>query len=203
MADKALRPYVSDSVALLRDFLQQEKRVVVEGTQGFGLSLLHSPHYPYVTTRDTSGAGALSEAGLSPLDADDVTMVIRSFPIRVAGESGPFDAEELDWETIGREAGLDEPPREFTSVTKRLRRVARFDPVIVAKAIQVNRPSRLVLNHLDYVDGACASGEISAKARAFVGEIERALRRSVDLVGFGRRPGELVSLEPHRPVAAR
>ena len=72
----------------LRNHLSKGSRVVVEGTQGFGLSLSESGYWPQVTSRCTTAAGALAEAGLSPMDVDDVTMVIRSFPIRVAGDSG-------------------------------------------------------------------------------------------------------------------
>jgi len=189
-----LRPFVGDAVAEARTLAAGGGRVVVEGTQGFGLSLLHSPHYPYVTSRDTSAAAALAEAGLSPLDVDDVTLVLRSFPIRVAGASGPFDAEEIDWETIAREGGLTEPPRELTSVTRRLRRVARFDPGIVRKAIEVNNPSRIVLNHLDHVDARCASGRITDRARDFVERTEAEIGRRIDLLGFGPRPNDLLTL---------
>jgi len=64
--------------------------VIIEGTQGFGLSLLHAADYPYVTSRDTTAAAFVSEAGLSPLDVDDIVLVLRAFPIRVGGNSGPF-----------------------------------------------------------------------------------------------------------------
>ncbi|HWO15799.1 MAG TPA: adenylosuccinate synthetase [Solirubrobacterales bacterium] len=187
-----LHPFVGDSVAFARRLLDRRRRVVVEGTQGFGLSLLHSPHYPYVTSRDTSAAAPVAEAGLSPLDVDEVAMVLRAFPIRVAGSSGPFDAEEIEWETIAQEAGLPKPPQELTSVTRRLRRVARFEPEIVIKAIRANRPSLLVLNHLDHVDGNCAGGTITEKAQRFIAGVENATGHGIDLVGFGPRPGDLV-----------
>ena len=190
---ESLRPFVGDAVATARELLRKGRRIVVEGTQGFGLSLLHSPHYPFVTSRDTGAAAALAEAGLSPLNVDEVAMVLRAFPIRVAGASGPFDAEEVDWETIAREAGLTEAPQELTSVTRRPRRVARFDPGIVRKAIEVNNPSRVVLNHLDHVDAHCASGLISERARDFVTWAETAVGRRFDLLGFGPRPGDLTA----------
>lgn len=41
------------------------KSVLLEGTQGSGLSLYHGP-YPYVTSRDTNVAGCLAEVGISP-----------------------------------------------------------------------------------------------------------------------------------------
>jgi adenylosuccinate synthase len=194
-----LRPYVGDAVRVARDLLERGRRVVVEGTQGFGLSVLHSPHYPYATSRDTSAAAAVAEAGLSPLDVDDVTLVIRSYPIRVAGNSGPFDAEEVDWATVAREAGLAEPPLELTSVTRRVRRVARFDPEIVRGAIEVNRPTRIVMNHLDHVDALCAKGVLTERAASFVSGIARSIGRSIDLCGFGPAPEDLVACAVETP----
>jgi adenylosuccinate synthase len=188
-----LRPFLGDTATRARELLREARRVIVEGTQGFGLSLLHSPHYPFVTSRDTSAAGALSEAGLSPLDVDEVALVLRSFPIRVAGSSGPFDAEEIDWETVAREGGLDQVPEELSSVTRRTRRVARFSPGIVRAAIEVNAPSRIFLNHIDYVDGHCGSGAITDSAQGFIESIEDSIGAKIDMVGFGPRPGDLIS----------
>lgn len=191
--DGALRPFLGDVVARARELLDEGGRVIVEGTQGFGLSLLHSPHYPYVTSRETSAAGALSEAGLSPLDVDEVALVLRTFPIRVAGSSGPFDAEEIDWQTVAREGGLKQAPKELSSVTRRTRRVARFAPGIVRAAIEVNRPSRIFLNHLDYVDARCATGSVTAPARDFIESVEQSIGAKIDMVGIGPRPGDLIS----------
>jgi len=196
VAAPELRPYVGDSVARARRFLDEGKRVIVEGTQGFGLSLLQSPHYPYVTSRDTTAAGAVSEAGLSPLDVDEVVMVLRSFPIRVAGHSGPFDAEEIDWETIAREAELASAPEELTSVTRRTRRVARFESTVVIKALEANRPTRIVLNHLDHVDAACRQGDITPKATEFLTEVAAAIGREIDYVGVGPQPDDLLAVSP-------
>src|SRR5206468_1357773 len=102
-----------------------------------------SPDYPFVTSRDTSAAGATAEAGLSPLDVDQVALVLRSFPIRVAGRSGPLP-NEITWEKLTRESGHRGTLAEFTSVTGRLRRVARFDAEIVRRAIAVNAPTLVV-----------------------------------------------------------
>ena len=81
------------------------KKVLVEGTQGFGLSLYHAQHYPKSTSRDTSAAGFLSEVGLSPLQVTGIVAVFRTFPIRVAGDqAGPLE-NEIDWEILQRESG--------------------------------------------------------------------------------------------------
>ncbi|PXW88879.1 adenylosuccinate synthase [Nitrosomonas sp. Nm84] len=149
--DESLKPFVRPVTPFLRERLNKNERIIVEGTQGFGLSVLHAQDYPFATSRDTTAAGFVAEAGLSPLDVDDIILVIRAFPIRVAGNSGPLP-NEFSWKELTTESGSNSPIIEYTSVTKNMRRVARFDPEIVRQAIMYNRPTRIVLNHLDYID---------------------------------------------------
>jgi adenylosuccinate synthase len=182
-----LQPYIRSTCDLLARYLGEHRRVLLEGTQGFGLSPLHSGNFPYVTSRDTTVAAFLSEAGLSPLEVDQVVLVIRAFPIRVAGNSGPLP-RETTWKDITATAQSKVPLSEFTSVTKKLRRVARFDADVVRKAILVNRPSRIVLNHVDYVDAnAQADGTLSPEALRFIEEVEAQIGRSIDDIGFSPR----------------
>ena len=125
--DVRLSHFTAPVAPFLRSQLLLGRRIVLEGTQGFGLSLLHAPTYPYVTSRDTTAAAFVSEVGLSPMDIDEIVMVLRAFPIRVSGNSGPL-ANEIDWQTITNESGSPIPILEQTSVTRRIRRVGRFDP---------------------------------------------------------------------------
>jgi adenylosuccinate synthase len=191
----ALQVYLKDTGAELRRLLEAGRRVVIEGTQGFGLSLLQGGYWPKATSRDTTAAGFLAEAGLSPFDVDDVTLVIRCHPIRVAGDSGPLTGETT-WEQIGAEAGIAASISERTTVTKRVRRVGRFDPEIVRRAIRANRPSRIVLNHLDYVDPRVRGGNLTAKAAAFVEQVEAGIGRAIDWLGIG--PGRVTDRQAAR-----
>jgi adenylosuccinate synthase len=177
-----LKPYIKNTKSFLNKNLENKKRIIIEGTQGFGLSLLHSAYYPYVTSRDTTASGFLSEVGLSPLDVDDVVLTIRAFPIRVAGNSGPL-RNKINWEIISKEGKHEEPIEERTSVTNRVRKVARFDPLIVREAIEVNRPTRIVLNHLDYVFNSSLNN-FNQIIDNFVSNIEKSLERKVDFLGF-------------------
>ncbi len=191
--ERRLQPFIAPVPQFLRQHLDAGERLILEGTQGFGLSVLHAPDYPYVTSRDTTAAAFVSEAGLSPLDVDEVVLVIRAFPIRVGGNSGPL-TREVDWKTLALESGCREDLVEYTSVTKTIRRVARFDPEIVRQAILVNKPTTIVLNHLDYVDAA--SRELNAltfKSSAFVEDLERSLQCHIGYFGFG--PSSLVARE--------
>src|ERR1700722_7540976 len=49
-----LQPFLKDTTSELRRLLRGEKRVVIEGTQGFGLSVLQGGFWPKATSRDTS-----------------------------------------------------------------------------------------------------------------------------------------------------
>jgi len=182
--DERLQPYIGPTVQTLRQALDDGRRVIIEGTQGFGLSPLHSPHWPNVTSRDTTAAAFIAETGLSPMDVDDVTMVVRTWPIRVAGRSGAL-SDECDWATVTEESGAPEPLCEFTSVTNKMRRVGRFEFHIVGEAIAVNRPTRLVMNHLDHIDWRTKDGSLTNRAWEFIHFVERGLGRHVDWVGTG------------------
>lgn len=183
--DERLKQFVRPVVPYMRELLSRGERIIIEGTQGFGLSLLHSPHYPYATSRDTSAAAFVSEAGLSPLDVDDIVLVIRTFPIRVGGNSGPIPYE-IDWSVVTEESGSCNYLLEFTSVTKTERRVARFDKNVVIKAIESNQPTRIVLNHLDYVDTNITVANISDKLLKYLNMVESTIARKINFIGYGR-----------------
>ena len=174
---------VDDTSQCLRQHIAKGGRVVIEGTQGFGLSLLESGYWPKVTSRSTTAAGALAEAGLSPVDVDDITMVIRSYPIRVAGDSGPL-VDETTWEAIAQRAGRPDDLREYTTVTNQLRRVGHFNADLVRRAMYVNRPTRLVLNHLDHIGKRRALGDKQSDLEKFILRTENDIGMEVDWVGF-------------------
>ena len=166
-----LKPYVVDAKKYLRSKIQEGQKVIIEGTQGFGLSLLHSPHYPYTTSRDTTASAFLAETGLSPFDVEDIIMAIRTFPIRVEGNSGTLE-NEISWDELGQEP-------ELSSVTKKIRRIARFDSEIVKMAIDANRPSKIILNHVDYVS--------SEKQEDFIGKIEYEIGQKINFIGMDNK----------------
>ncbi|MGY3506748.1 adenylosuccinate synthetase [Bradyrhizobium sp. USDA 4471] len=179
-----LRPYIDDTARLMRDALAKTQRIVIEGSQGFGLSVLHGGFYPHATSRDTTASAFVSEAGLSPFDVDEIVLVLRAHPIRVAGTSGPLE-DEMSWKDLAAEAGLAEDYKELTTATRKVRRIGRFEVDVVRRAIAANQPTSIVLNHLDYVDPALTQGMRGALARDFVARVESKIGAPVTLVGFG------------------
>lgn len=112
-------------------------------------------------------------------------MVIRAFPIRVGGESGPL-ANEINWDKVTELSKADTQLEEYTSVTKTLRRVGLFDPEIVKRAIDANKPNVIVLNHADYFDYSMHNkSEISGAQTMCIQYIQHDIQRSINYVGNG------------------
>jgi adenylosuccinate synthase len=186
----SLKPFIRDTAEFMRRALGQNRWIVIEGSQGFGLSLLHGGHYPHATSRDTTAATFVGEAGLSPIDVKDVTLVLRAHPIRVAGNSGPL-LNETTWDVIAKSAGLPDGYNELTTATKKIRRVGQFDAAMVRQAIAINNPTRIVLNHFDYVDPGIREHRFNVDALAFLKRVENDIGREIDYVGTG--PATLVA----------
>ncbi len=87
---------IVDTVQMLNDAYDNRRQILLEGTQGTLLDF-HLSHYPFCTARQTFAASWLAEAGLSPHLRTEIHMVIRTMPIRVAGNSGPMGEKETRW----------------------------------------------------------------------------------------------------------
>jgi len=190
-----LKEYLVCTSEEILNYHINNKKVIIEGTQGMGLSVYHSPYYPFATSRDTTASAFLSEVGVSPLIVSDVIMVIRTFPIRVEGNSGPLP-NEIDWDTIQKESGYPHKIQEFTSVTKTLRRVARFDLGIVKKAVSLNRPTKIALMGVDYFDynnsNAKHYDELNETTKNFIYSLEQELGVAIKFIGTGPKDKEII-----------
>lgn len=171
-----LQGLIADVSEEVNTAVDEGGKVLVEGTQGFGLSLYHAAEYPKATSRDTTAAAFLSEVGLSPLLVADVVVVFRTFPIRVSGEQAGTLKEELTWEVLRQESGCPSPIQEMTSVTKKARRIGRFDWDLAKRAVMMNRPTRIAINGLDYLDyanrGVVSYDLLTDSAKRFLEQVE-------------------------------
>jgi adenylosuccinate synthase len=186
---KELRPYLGSTHFELEKLFREGKTVLLEGTQGTGLSLQHGL-YPHVTSRDTTVSGCLSEAGISPMRVRKIIMVTRTYPIRVGGESGPFESNELDMKEIAARSGKDEEDlvkKEITTTTKKNRRIAEFSWHMFRKACELNSPTDIALTFTDYIStaniGARRYNNLTEETRRFIEEIESCSGVKVSLIG--------------------
>lgn len=193
-----LRPYITDTSRLMFDWIQQGEHILIEGGQGFGLSLYHTKHYPYCTSRDTPASAFIAEAGLSPLDVTNIIQVLRSYEIRVAGNSGPMK-HEITWEEVTQRARSRTPIQEMTSVSKRVRRVGEFDPELVRQANNVNQPNIIVMNFMDYIaeNQPGLDNQIGPNRKKFLDWVAESTGRAVTHVGF--HAGDVRSIQQAMP----
>lgn len=106
--------YSTDTEQMLNGAYDGGARILLEGTQGQGLDLLLGP-WPYTTHKPCSPGQWLVENGLSPKLKTEVVMVARTYPIRVAGNSGPMP-NEMNWYDLAKSLnchleGKGMPPR--------------------------------------------------------------------------------------------
>lgn len=140
---------VENTPRMIADMQDNGENILIEGTQGSGLSLLHS-HYPYCTSIDTNAAGIISEVGIAPARVTDVILVLRTYPIRVAGNSGPMK-NEITWDELSSRMGVNLTP-EKTTVTKKVRRIAEWDDDLFHQSCILNEPTQFALTFADYID---------------------------------------------------
>jgi adenylosuccinate synthase len=184
---RELRPYIRPAAEVLRAAYDAGTPIMVEGTQGTGLSLYHGP-YPSVTSRDTTAAGCLAEAGISPSRVRRIVMVCRTYPIRVAGNSGPM-AREITWQVVADRAGIpveELAAAEKTSTTRRDRRVGEFDWVLFRQAVELNGPTDIALTFTDYIStgnrDARRFEQLTEETVRFIEEVEMVARAPVSLI---------------------
>ncbi|MCR1981394.1 adenylosuccinate synthetase [Cellulosimicrobium cellulans] len=180
--------YVSSTAELINSAFEQGQRVLVEGTQGTGLSLFHG-EYPWVTSRDTTVAGTLAECGIGPRRVRRAVMVVRTYPIRVHGEeSGPIgQGLEIDWAEIERRSGVSNAESaELSSVTKEQRRVAEFDWALLRRSAELNSATDVALTFADYISennrNAYRYEQLTAETLQFVEEVESVSGAAVSLI---------------------
>ncbi len=200
-----LMDMVDDVSLRLNEAVDRGIEVIVEGTQGAGLSLHHSPHHPFTTSRDTTAAAFLSEVGLAPTLVSSVIVVFRTFPIRVAGNSGPLE-NEVTWGEVTRRSRAPVGLTEFTTVTGVERRVAEFDWVQARDAVRLNRPTALAIHGLDYLNfknrGARRWSSLSAESRGFIEQVESRLSVPVRYVFTGPSVVDVIERSGHGESAS-
>lgn len=182
-----LKPYIRESQSILERAFARGERVLLEGTQGTSLSLHHG-HYPSVTSRDTSVAGCLADAGIASTRVRRVIMVCRTYPIRVGGPSGHM-ALEISYEELAKRSkiDIDELKKiEITTTTKRQRRLAEFDWVQLHRSAMLNGPTDIALTFVDYLSKANREAfrfeQLQLETVRFIQEVERVSGVPVSLI---------------------
>jgi len=137
---------IVDSEHEINNILRSGKSVLCEGAQGTMLDVDFGS-YPFVTSSNTTCAGACTGLGIGPNKIGEVYGIFKAYCTRVG--AGPFPTELFDetGKTI-RDLG-----HEYGAVTGRERRCGWIDLVALKYAIMVDGVTQLIMMKSDVLDG--------------------------------------------------
>jgi adenylosuccinate synthase len=140
---------------------EQGKNILAEGAQGSLLDIDFGT-YPYVTSSNTTCAGACTGLGLPPSAIGRVIGIFKAYCTRVG--SGPFVTELLD--EVGEE--IRQKGKEFGSTTGRARRCGWLDIPALKYACMINGTTELFMMKSDVIAGfekvkICTAYKINGK----------------------------------------
>ena len=135
-----------DSEEYLYQAQKGGKSILAEGAQGSLLDIDFGT-YPFVTSSNTTAAGACTGLGVPPNQIGEVFGIFKAYTTRVG--SGPFPTElfDEDGETMGRVGN------EFGATTGRARRCGWLDLVALKYAVRVNGVTQLMMMKGDVLSG--------------------------------------------------
>ncbi len=184
-----LSPYLTDVPYEVNTALDRNETVLIEGTQGFGISLYYG-HYPFVTSKDTCASQMAADNGVGPTRIDDVIVVFKAYPTRV-GE-GPF-ATEMQQEKA-HEKGI----QEFGTVTGRERRIGTWDGKMARYAAMINGCTQAAITGIDHVDPSCfgitSYDALSDEALQFIKRAEADIGAKVTLISTGPELTQIIDI---------
>ena len=158
---EAVKPYISNTTAFLRDAQKAGKSILFEAQLG-ALRDLDYGIYPYTTSSNSVAAYAPVGSGLPTAKLDEVVGVVKAYSSCV-GE-GPFVCEMFGEEGQKlRDAGA-----EYGAKTGRPRRVGPIDLVATRYGVEVQGATNIALTKLDilsYMDKipVCAHYELDGQ----------------------------------------
>ena len=135
-----------DSEAYLFEAMAQGKSILAEGAQGSLLDIDFGT-YPFVTSSNTTAAGACTGLGIAPNKIKEVFGIFKAYTTRVG--SGPFPTELFD--EIG--ATMGRVGNEFGATTGRPRRCGWLDLVALKYAVAINGVTQLMMMKGDVLSG--------------------------------------------------
>ena len=135
-----------DSESVLANAQADHKKILAEGAQGSLLDIDFGT-YPFVTSSNTTAAGACTGLGVAPNKIEDVFGIFKAYTTRVG--SGPFPTELFD-ETGEQIAKVG---NEFGATTGRPRRCGWLDLVALKYTVQVNGVTQLMMMKGDVLSG--------------------------------------------------
>ena len=135
-----------DSESVIADAQAKQKKILAEGAQGSLLDIDFGT-YPFVTSSNTTAAGACTGLGIAPNKIEDTFGIFKAYTTRVG--SGPFPTELFD--EVGER--IAKVGHEFGATTGRPRRCGWLDLVALKYSVQINGVTQLMMMKGDVLSG--------------------------------------------------
>lgn len=135
-----------DSEEYLNNAIKNGKTILAEGAQGSLLDVDFGT-YPFVTSSNTTAAGACTGLGIAPNKIKEVFGIFKAYTTRVG--SGPFPTELFDEDG----AMMSKIGKEVGATTGRPRRCGWLDIVALKYAVQINGVTELIMMKADVLSG--------------------------------------------------
>ncbi|MCI0362519.1 MAG: adenylosuccinate synthase [Phycisphaerales bacterium] len=143
---RRLAGHITDTVYLLHDYLEQDRRILFEGANACLLDIDHGT-YPYVTSSNCSTLGIPAGTGVPGTHIHRVLGIMKAYSTRVG--AGPFPTEQVN--AIGDR--IRERGHEYGTTTGRPRRCGWLDLVAVRYSAMVCGATGLACMLLDVLSG--------------------------------------------------
>jgi len=190
-----LSEFIADVPDEIIKCVEGNGRVLVEGSQGHLLSLYHGT-YPYVTSRNTTASGILSDVGIGPKYVENITVIFKAFMTRVGG--GPMDGEISSSEA--KRLGF----QEFGTVTGRERRVAPFDSKIAREAVRISSANQVAITKVDTVFKGAEKvrefNKLPEDAINWIEKMEEEIGVPITLIGTGEDAVDMIDRRHDVPI---
>lgn len=195
-----LKKYLTDVAEEVNTAVTNKKNVLIEGVQGYGLSLLDHKYYPYVTSQDTTASQFAADTGIGPRMVDHVIVIFKAYISRV----GPGKPDH-DWSEKEKER---RNIREHGTVSGRERRLSDFDPEMAAEAIIRNSSDISAITCVDRLFHGNGSvnnhKKLSGEAIRFIRDLEAKLKKKTKLfkgfqiISTGPDLNDIIDLRKHK-----
>lgn len=168
-----LKKYLTDVADEVNRAAGKKKNILIEGVQGFGLSLLDYEYYPFVTSQDTTASQFAADTGIGPRTVDNVIVIYKAYVSRVGA-----DPDFVQWTDSQEKAhGIE----EHGSVSGRKRRLSDFNAKMAARAYITNSANIAAITCIDRLFPGNAHvtefKKLTPEARKFLTTIQSKIKK--------------------------
>lgn len=197
---ESLKPYLTDVAGQVNEAIKSGKSILIEGVQGYGLSLLNYEFYPYVTSQDTAASQFAADVGIGPKAVDEIIVVYKAYVSRVG--QGPMRFEWSEKKAQNRDIS------EKGTVSGRSRRLGDFDKDLAEKSLIGNTGTQAAITCLDRLFkgnyGVREFDKLTEEARNFIKDIDAFLKKKstyfkgITLISTGPDIEDIIDLRQSR-----